>query len=632
MTIKQKIILSISLSILLIISLLAYISHYNFSKASMESAITQMHEEVTTTGKTIEQKMEVYFKGLEIAASIYSPKKAEKANADNNQELAQEMAPIMALTTSLNIINAYAGHEGGITYSSSSSGKVPNFNAKEKKREWYLRIFAGEKRLITKPYNSAEGNLVMAIAVPVIKNGAVVSTMNANLSLTEISNFIKNLNPDINIDLTRNDGFIVAGADEWIGKNQFDRYPNMLKFQNQESGHDIIEIEGNSFQVSFYTIETLGWKVWRYVELNKIYQPANANLQSIIIYGTLLFILSIIAIGFLINILLKPLASLTATLKNLASGNGDLTQRLVEDGNDEISTISIEVNNFISTIHALIEEVIHASGAISISSETLKTRNTANSKVLNKHSLETEQVVAAIEELSTASSDVSENALAASELTSHTDTNVNKSKVSINQANETTTTLINDVGNVSDQITKISEAIGEITNVLSVIGEIAEQTNLLALNASIEAARAGDQGRGFAVVADEVRTLAARTQSSTSEIEKTLSSLKLSAGTAIDAVKISQNTCKQTSQSAGDVNIELDSIVVAISQMNNLNSQIATASQQQHTVTAEIAQNMVHIQGVVDSLSNSNLSIVDETERLEQSNEGLKKVISNFKL
>jgi methyl-accepting chemotaxis protein len=597
----------------------------------MDTAITSMHEEVTTTGKTLEQKMEVFFKGLEIAASMYNPKQAEKAKTDK-QALAQEMAPIMALTKTLTIINAYAGHEGGVTYSSSTAGEVPNFNAKEKKREWYLRIFAGEKRLITKPYKSAEGNLVMAIAVPVIKNGAIVSTMNANLSLTEISTFIKKLNPDIDIDLTRNDGFIVAGADEWIGKNQFDRYPSLLKFKNQKSGQDVIEIQGKHYQMSFYTIETLGWKVWRYVELDKIYQSANANLQSIIIYGTLLFILSLIAIGFLINTLLKPLANLSATLKNLASGNGDLTQRLNEDGNDEISTISIQVNNFISTIHALIEDILHASNAISISSETLKKSNTANSKVLNKHSLETEQVVAAIEELSTASSDVSENALTASKLTSQTDSNVKKSKKSIDQANDTTAILINDVGNVSDQITNISEAIGEITNVLSVIGEIAEQTNLLALNASIEAARAGDQGRGFAVVADEVRTLAARTQSSTSEIEKTLSSLKVSAGTAIDAVQTSQNTCKKTSQSASDVNIELDSIVIAVSQMNNLNSQIATASQQQHAVTAEIAQNMVHIQAVVESLSDSNLSIVEETDSLEHSNLSLKKVISNFKL
>ena len=80
------------------------------------------------------------------------------------------------------------------------------------------------------------------------------------------------------------------------------------------------------------------------------------------------------------NTLLKPLANLSATLKNLASGNGDLTQRLNEDGNDEISTISIQVNNFISTIHALIEDILHASNAISISSETLKKSNTANFK------------------------------------------------------------------------------------------------------------------------------------------------------------------------------------------------------------------------------------------------------------
>ncbi|MEH6443282.1 MAG: methyl-accepting chemotaxis protein [Oceanospirillaceae bacterium] len=631
MTIKQKIISSISLSIFLIITLLAFISNHNISQSSMDSTIKFMDEEVSATGKTLEQKMEVLFIGLELAASLYSPDRAVAASLDK-EALAREMAPITALTKSLNIINAYAGHKGGVTYSSSTAGEVPNFNAKEKKREWYLRIFAGDKRLITKPYKSAEGGLVMAIAVPVLKNGVVVSTMNANLALTEISSFIEQLNPAAKIDLTRDDGFIIAGANEWIGKNQFERYPTMIKYQNQQSGSDIIEIDSKRYQMSFYTIQSLGWTVWRYVELDEIYQSANASLQSIILSGVILFIISLIVISYLITRLLKPLANLTATLKNLTSGNGDLTQRLDVIGNDEITIISQEVNNFIATIHSLIQEILDASSAISTSAVTLKDRNTANSEVLDKHGLETEQVVAAIEELSTASSDVSGNALAASKLTSQTDTNVKQSKTSIDQANQTTAILIKDVGNVSDQISNMNDAIGKITKVLSVIGDIAEQTNLLALNASIEAARAGDQGRGFAVVADEVRTLAARTQTSTSEIETTLAELKVSSNTAIEAVQTSQQSCEKTSQSASDVNKELDLIVVAVAEMNSLNSQIATASQQQSTVTGDIAQTMVYIQGIVENLSKSSLLIVEETERLEHSNVRLKTVVSKFKL
>jgi len=597
----------------------------------MQSAVKSMQEEVSATGKTLEQKMEVFFKGLELAASIYNPGQAIAAGSDK-QALEQAMAPIMALTKSLSVINAYAGHEGGVTYSSSTAGAVPNFNAMEKKREWYLRIFAGDKRLITKPYKSAEGDLVMAIAVPVIKNGAVVSTMNANLALTEISSFIAQLNPAAKFDLTRDDGFIIAGPDKWIGENQFQRYPALQQYKTQQSGTGVIEIDNKQYQMSFYTIESLGWKVWRYVELDVIYQHANANLQSIIISGVALFILSLIIISIMITKLFSPIQNLTTTLKNLASGNGDLTQRLDVTGNDEITTISVEVNNFISTIHALIQEILDASNAISTSSNTLKDRNTANSEVLSKHGLETEQVVAAIEELSTASADVSDNALSASKLTNQTDTNVKQSKVAIDQANDTTTILIKDVGNVSDQITNISDAIGKITKVLSVIGEIAEQTNLLALNASIEAARAGDQGRGFAVVADEVRTLAARTQTSTSEIEKTLAELKTSSNTAIEAVRTSQQTCEETSQSASEVNKELDAIVIAVTEMTNLNSQIATASQQQNTVTSEIAQTMVYIQGIVESLSKSSLATTDETEKLELSNARLKQVVSTFKL
>lgn len=191
---------------------------------------------------------------------------------------------------------------------------------------------------------------------------------------------------------------------------------------------------------------------------------------------------------------------------------------------------------------------------------------------------------------------------------------------------------MNEVEAMALNIQTMNEDTHKISTVLSVIGEIADQTNLLALNAAIEAARAGEQGRGFAVVADEVRTLAARTQQSTSEINEMLTRLRNGADTVVRAMDATKLSCQQTADTTASVNNSLDSMTSSVMQINDLGIQIATAAEEQSSVTEEINRNMTMIQNMVAQLTDNSDKTMESTHSLASSNEQLVAIVGQFKL
>ncbi|MGT3787442.1 methyl-accepting chemotaxis protein [Vibrio cholerae] len=245
---------------------------------------------------------------------------------------------------------------------------------------------------------------------------------------------------------------------------------------------------------------------------------------------------------------------------------------------------------------------------------------------------ETDQVVTAITQMSESARTVAESVTQSNQITEAASKEAQQSLVIVNNAVSTVTSLVNDVENMSESISNMNRDANKISEVLSVIGAISEQTNLLALNAAIEAARAGEQGRGFAVVADEVRALAARTQNSTTEISDMLTKLLEGTDSVVGAMERTKQQCQTTADKTSEVSGSLNMMSASVSDIDDLSTQIAAATEQQSTVAAELSRNMLSIREIVESLVVSGRQTVGATESLSHSNHELEQLVGKFKL
>ena len=187
------------------------------------------------------------------------------------------------------------------------------------------------------------------------------------------------------------------------------------------------------------------------------------------------------------------------------------------------------------------------------------------------------------------------------------------------------------VKNVAEVVSRLDTDAQNIGTVVDVIKSIAEQTNLLALNAAIEAARAGEQGRGFAVVADEVRTLAGRTQDSTEEIQQLIENLNSAVSTAVSVMDNSQQSAGESETEVSNAIGSLNSIAQQVSEMNDVNTQIATAVEQQSAVSEEINRNIVQINQSAEEVLFGVGDIGVAAESLAEQSHNLTDMIQRFK-
>ncbi|MGC3834300.1 methyl-accepting chemotaxis protein [Moritella viscosa] len=323
---------------------------------------------------------------------------------------------------------------------------------------------------------------------------------------------------------------------------------------------------------------------------------------------------------------------LKLSIDNLSTGEADLTSRLVIKGNDEVADISHSVNNFIGYLQSMMLEISGASKNITRGIHDIHSQSERNTQALDNHSAETELAVTAITEMSSTADIVAQNALQTATSTQVANDDAQASKVTVIEASNSVMSLVTEMDDTAKSIHAMNESTKNITTVLEVIGGIADQTNLLALNAAIEAARAGEQGRGFAVVADEVRSLAALTQDSTAKINDMLQSLTVRADSAVTSMNNTTESCQKVAENTSLVTESLDSMTGSIVEINDLSTQIATASEEQSSVTEEITRNMHTIQEMVQVLSKNGQETKISVQSLTDENDTLAALVARFKL
>ncbi len=535
----------------------------------------------------------------------------------------------------------FIGFDDGNAYSSAvgdawENGKAIRGKYEVLQRPWYNQGKASQVTDVTEVYPDATtGNDVISIMKAM---GDGVALVDIELSILEKT--VAEIDyPGAVTVITDTDGKVMASNSNVVVKGTYFRdagmgqvESNMLNQNMSMQDYSLKGVDKIAFTQRINLVNGKNWYLFIGVDKSVAYASLTPVLTKAVISSVVMLVIGIFLLLIVLNVLYRPISQLTTMIKDLSRGNGDLTRRLDIDTQDDLGDMARGINAFITQLQSLMLEIQNSSYSIDSSIDRLKSEADANKQILNAHTQETEQIVAAIEEMSATANDVARNGSETAAFTQTTNEQAVTSKGVVGHATNTVAQLVQEVEATSENIAEIDRDTVEITNVLKVIGEIAEQTNLLALNAAIEAARAGEQGRGFAVVADEVRALAARTQQSTKEIEDTINKLRSASNSAISAMHATKITCEQTAEATDQVAVDLDGIVGSVTQINDLNCQIATAAEEQSSVSDEITRNMAAISEMANELSMNGEVNIKQTESLAQSNQELKSVVSKFKL
>ncbi|MGM0592929.1 MAG: methyl-accepting chemotaxis protein [Pseudomonadota bacterium] len=349
----------------------------------------------------------------------------------------------------------------------------------------------------------------------------------------------------------------------------------------------------------------------------------------------------ITAAALVVGVLLAALISLSITrpmrhavtaMNDIAEGEGDLTKRLEQQGNNEIAELAAAFNRFAARVQETVIQVSASVQQLGTAAEQMSHITEETNREVQNQQSETQQVATAMNEMTATVQEVASHAARAADSAREADEQSQQGKSIMQQTLGAMDSLADEVENASGVINQLEKESEEIGTVLDVIRGIAEQTNLLALNAAIEAARAGDQGRGFAVVADEVRTLAQRTQQSTQEIQEMIERLQGGANNAVKAMESGRSQASAGVEQAAKAGSALDSITAAVSTISEMNIQIASAAEEQGSVAEEINRNISRISESADTTAEGAGQTAQASDSLARLSAELQDLVAQFKV
>jgi methyl-accepting chemotaxis protein len=632
---KQVLLISVMLLVGASVSISSYISYIKQAEAISQLITASGKDYAANKADLVAQFISEKVQGIKGIGEMY------KDTSFPGQSPQDYINQTKMFATTLNTGSSFIGFEAtGDAYWNQTSEAWPDhkYSGDIRTVSYYKDGRSAVNPSMTEPYlDEANPDVYWISIVQKIKDGVI----GVDMKLTFLSQLVKKSNDlegSVAVILNQ-DTTVLASSSNTIKTGDkgtdFDWFKDVVtKAVQQEQTVQDYKLNGQDKILFSHRIKVANKSWYFMIGLNKAvaYEGLNSAKHTAITTTIIATIVSLIIAFFVIQILYRPIIALKNMIAGLSSGDGDLTQRLKVNSNDDLGQIAGGINQFIGSLQEMMLEIQSASGQLQTNIGDMKQLSEHNSEILHSHVVETEQVVTAIEEMNSTAESMASDAANTANLTQQANDTSTESRQIMTQAQHTVSALMDDVENSSTHIQNMNNETQSIHSILTVIGSIAEQTNLLALNAAIEAARAGEQGRGFAVVADEVRNLASRTKKSTEEIEEALSHLLKGTETIVESMGHTKERCLETSTGSDNVAVSLEKMTEFIYKINDLSSQIATAAEEQSSVTHEISRNMSALNDIVNELNQNGQKSLSGMESINNVNHNLINIVGRFKL
>nr|WP_323150644.1 methyl-accepting chemotaxis protein [Pseudomonas glycinae] len=526
--------------------------------------------------------------------------------------------------------------------------------------EYYLCSKETRKSCVIDPAPYKVGDKIVMLASfiePIMLNGAFQGIVGADLSVNFIQEMLLGANQKLysgagQMALIGSNGRIVAYTKDpsKFGEKVSDildaqQIANMANLKRGEVTYTVNKEQG---RIELYLPFGIGQTDARWTlmlqlpldavmaDLQKLQGDLDAQRKSdtfgMAMVGLIIAGLGLLVIWLVGHGIARPLKQMVTMLDDIAQGEGDLTRRLTSDRNDELGSIAKGFNTFLAKLQGMITQVVSSVQSVSDSSEHTADIAIRTNIGIQKQMAEIDQVATAVQEMTATAQDVARNATQAAQAASHADQAASQGMQIVRDTSDSIGVLAVEIGKAVEVVQTLAKDSENINAILIAIRGIAEQTNLLALNAAIEAARAGEQGRGFAVVADEVRNLAQKTQQATEEIQSMIQQLQQGTRDVVRVMEDSQNRTDESVQHAAKAAEALETITQAVSVINDMNTQIASAAEEQSAVADDINRNVINIGQVANEVAGgadeSSSASADLTKLAEQQ----RRLINQFKV
>ncbi|WP_217533229.1 methyl-accepting chemotaxis protein [Vibrio metschnikovii] len=508
-------------------------------------------------------------------------------------------------------------------------------------RLWYRDAANAGKQIITTAYQDAITNaLLVTIAEPIRHNGQLHGVVGADVLIDQLISDVLSIDAGDNayaMLIDTQDGYFLAHPDKRLllkPVSSLDSALTMNAIQQAANSRQLMTLNHNGQESLFYfdRVADTPWVFAVQMDKNTEFAAHTQLLTGLLLTAIFITLIVVLIVSWLVSFLFRDLLRVSKALEEIATGDGDLTQRLEPRSDDEVGQLANNFNIFVGNMHTMVSKLSEVSASLSSQSHMTAAHAEERSARIRMQQDEINMVATAINEMAAATQEIANNSEHTAQNSSEAVTACVDGSKQVSQTQNSILSLAKEVQVATGVIQELEEHGNQISTILSTIQGIAEQTNLLALNAAIEAARAGEQGRGFAVVADEVRVLSQRTHASTKEIQTMIEMLQGTTGKAVGIMNDSRMLADTSVDDAHSAAASLMQIHHAVERISDMATQIASAAEEQASVTSEITRNTVGIRDVSNDLAEEAHEAAAQAAELSQLSYQLDQEIRRFKL